>query len=616
MSGKAKTSGVSRSAVGDDHDHDRGDSEPKTKKQRLLTAAASDQNAETEEDLYQKAVSLVFGGELYAKLLRYAGPEGIAHLRGDRKWRMAMDELPADDLRLLDLPVVERPDDVDLTLLRQLLTEPAPTALMGRASSSWTLNELGRKILAKSPLTSNAVISDVINSGNDQLLNESVAFRRGNSAKILADLVRLGKPNIFLNISCHPAATSEILSAILVRLLGSNPSNDIVTAAFINIAEHENTGELDLNFLSGCEDSHIRYSVAGNRCAPPYLLRKLSSDASLLVRAAVAGNPKTPRDKLVSLSIDTSYMVRAAVAQNSGLGLDLLLKLALDEDRYVLETLATSQKKHFDLIFDEARKSHRTTIASYSDNSDALDRLVGMDNGRYDHLVACNSNTSQEVLARLATFDNDQVRMGVAGNKSASAATLELLFNDNNCKEQIAGNESAPIHMLGALAKDDDMQIVESVAGNVTATPEILRGVISSNPPHSVPYGVFENESLSMVDAVDFAASVIEKDIDLIKGVEEFLMDRLECESDALPVSFVVAMSNARKDTHVFFQHIAATCGNLPVKDLLRLSKIEGISERLEFNPLLQIAVDKLYHLLSSGGVGSGAHFTDGEKWW
>ena len=135
MSGNAKDSGVSRSADGEqggDGGGGRGDSEPRTKKQH-----------ETDEELYQKAASLVFGGGLYSKLLRYAGPEGIAHLRGDRKWRKAMDELPADDLRELKLPVVTRPDDVDLALLRQLLTEPTSATLMGKPSGPWTLNELG-----------------------------------------------------------------------------------------------------------------------------------------------------------------------------------------------------------------------------------------------------------------------------------------------------------------------------------------------------------------------------------------------------------------------------------------------------------------------------------------
>ena len=611
MSGKAKTSGVSRSAVGDDHD--RGDSEPKTKKQRLLTAAASDQNAETEEDLYQKAVSLVFGGELYAKLLRYAGPEGIAHLRGDRKWRMAMDELPADDLRLLDLPVVERPDDVDLTLLRQLLTEPAPTALMGRVSSSWTLNDLGRKILAKSPLTSNTVIEGMINSDCDAHILEMMSSRPSNSVAIHTKLLRLGKPEIYLYVTASELATTELLSAILMRLPQSKLEESSKASALYNIAGHKNTGGFDLDFLSAHEDFWVRRCVAQHRSTPCYLLRKLSSDTETFVQAAVACNPETPRDVLICLSVDASEHVRAGVAWNPNASLDLLTKLALDDDSDVLYALAQSQKKYFDLLFDEARKSHRSTIASHSDNSDALDRLVGIDDACYDHLVARNPNTPQESLARLATSEDERVRREVAGNKSASAATLELLLNDDACRKHIANNERTPIHILEALAKEEDSDVLGCIARNKSATREILRGIISSQPPDSIPYGVFENESLPIADLVDFAAAVLEKDVELQDETQECLFDRLERESDDLPVSLVVALS--KKDS-LYFQRIAAKDSNLPVKDILRLSKIKNIRESLERNPLLHVAVDKLCDLLSSGGVGDGTHFAGGESWW
>ena len=347
MSGKAKTSGVSRSAVGDDND--RGDSEPKTKKQRLLTAA-SVQNAETEEELYQKAIALVFGGELYAKLLRYAGPEGIAHLRGDQKWRKAMDDLPADDLRALKLPVVERPDDVDLTLLRQMLTEPISSAYPGQ-DSGWTLSELGWKILVKSPLTSNAVIEGMISSDCGAQKLKTISFRPSNSVEILTKLLCLVKPGLFWNIAHHLNASSEILSAVLLR-----GANDDLTISG-RVATNLNTGPLDLHFLSEHGDRYVRRDVASNTSTPEYVLRKLSADREVTVRVAVATNPRTPRDMLISLSIDASEQVRIGVAVNPNAGLDLLSRLALDDSDAVLEFLAENRKKDFDVIFNEARKN-------------------------------------------------------------------------------------------------------------------------------------------------------------------------------------------------------------------------------------------------------------------
>ena len=125
---------------------------------------------------------------------------------------------------------------------------------------------------------------------------------------------------------------------------------------------------------------------------------------------------------------------------------------------------------------------------------------------------------------------------------------------------------STPIHILEALAKDDDMGIVARVAENGSATRELLQGIISSKPPDSVPYEVFVHEHLPLVDVVDFAATVLDKDVELSGDTEGVLFDLLEDEIDDLPVSLVVAMS---KKDRLFFQRIAATCSNLPVKDIL-----------------------------------------------
>lgn len=140
MSSSGAATGASRSAGGGNGGGSPGNSEPKTKKQRLAT---SEHKHETDEELYQNAVALVFGGELYAKLLSYGGEEAIAHFRDDYRWRTAMDELSEADKKALELPSVPRPSDMDLTLLRALLTEPISSPHTG-GSGTWALNKLGR----------------------------------------------------------------------------------------------------------------------------------------------------------------------------------------------------------------------------------------------------------------------------------------------------------------------------------------------------------------------------------------------------------------------------------------------------------------------------------------
>ena len=262
MSGKGCASGVFRSAA--IHGGGRGDSEPKTKKQRLFAEAKE----ETDEELYQKAISMVFGGELYAKLLRYAGADGIRQFRGDRHWRRAMDELPADDLRALSLPSVPHPSQLDLSLLRKLLTKPV-SMLPGKKSLGWTLNDLGWKTLVRSSLTSNKTYKKIIHTEACGPFLSSIAWNRSTSSAVIMNLLQVATPDLFRPIASHRNSTQEILSSVLLQLSHCDtlPASEI-KHIYRFIASHSNVGELDLMFLARDENPLVRGAVAGNRNTP------------------------------------------------------------------------------------------------------------------------------------------------------------------------------------------------------------------------------------------------------------------------------------------------------------------------------------------------------------
>ena len=124
------------------------------------------------ESGHLKAKELLFGGELYVKLLGYAGREGVAQCRDDRCWRMAMDALPDEELRALELPVVSGPKtDLDLFLLRSFLTEPVISKRTGK-TCGWKLNDLATMILASSPLTSVEMLQSLIHPECDKKSHE------------------------------------------------------------------------------------------------------------------------------------------------------------------------------------------------------------------------------------------------------------------------------------------------------------------------------------------------------------------------------------------------------------------------------------------------------------
>lgn len=526
MSGKAKSSGVSRSAGGEgggDGRGDRGDSEPKTKKQRLI-AAGSDQNTETEEELYQKAVALVFGGQLYFKLLQYAGRDGIRHLRGDRHWRKAMDELPADDLRQLKLPAVPRPSDIDLSLLRSLLTVKTSA---GDGCSGWTLNDLGWEVLVSSPLTSYRVYEDIIKPDLDNRRLEMIANDYDAPAGALKKMVRRGTSEILLSIASHRNATSEILSAVLLRVLHrhSNFSSGSVVKITECVAHHKNTCELDLMLLADDTDKVVRAAVGKNENTPGEVLRDLSSDESSLVRYKVARNRSTPQDVLVALSVDEDEYLRAGVAENSASDLELLWNLSADPSRKVLSGLtmnwssskelqtflATSYPKHLldyyatrfgvsdKQMFSLKDKNHREFLVTWSQDPDVLASLVGMDEGIHDKNIARSRRTPPHALDTLSHSSDKRVRCLVAANKKTSIATLERLFRDEACKIGLSRNSNVPVAILESLAEHEDVEIRKNVAVNESTTLEILRKMLEKETDDGVLHYKFNwLKSISM----------------------------------------------------------------------------------------------------------------------
>ena len=259
MSTSHSSSGAAAAAAagrGDD-----SDAEPKTKKQRLSAASAA---PESEEDVHQKAVSLVFGGELYSKLLGYGGKEAILHLRDDDQWRKAMDELPADDLKSLDLPVVPRPSDAELFVLRGLLTKPLEaSSALPNTKLGWTLSDLGCKTLATSPLASNKMLQNLVQSGCDEDTLDIIANRRFVSPLVMEKFIATEcPPGLFYYIAWNPASSGEVLSAILVRALESSLPDYAVNNTIASIGRHRNANRFDLRFLSRHKSDHVRHAVA------------------------------------------------------------------------------------------------------------------------------------------------------------------------------------------------------------------------------------------------------------------------------------------------------------------------------------------------------------------
>ena len=638
-------------------------------------AEAKQQQNETDEELYQQAVSMVFGGELYSKLLGYAGPEGIRYLRGDQRWRRSMDELPADDLRGLGLPSVPRPSQLDLFLLRNFLTKPVG-ASPGSPSSCWALNDLGIEVLLSSPLTSHRVLEDMIPNLDANHL-ASVARHDTISATTLKKLVQhTDSPNVLKIIASHPNSTSEILSALLLRVFSYYdpfpPSEGFLIAN--RIAMHTKVAELDLAFLSKDIRESVRSAVAENPSCPEHTLRELSTDDNEKVRAEVAYNKSTPRDILIKLSVDKDASVRASVAANENTDFDILLDLSMDDGENVLYELAANTNSSKELlsrlaassdttllfhlarradfddkeIFSIANKEHRLFLASQTKRAAVLAGLVGIDDGLHDDTIARNGHTPSHVLESLANSQKSSVRREVARNKNASERILELLSKDANAevRKAVAGNESAnsstleslvldeeckydislrlrlPLKILKLLAQDERAVIRENVAADTSATLEVLRNMLKDETDSSVLEAVWNNEKYPFHELAQLVERNLAESGTLPEEVFTSFWNRLDNGSCLLVSREIAVALSKSKHPHSRYMTVAMehhSAPILPVRDIMRVNSDREVIDKYGpncagMNPLVRIAVDKLSYLLSKDGVGSP--FQNGENWW
>lgn len=618
MKGAGGASGASRSAAERNNGSPAENCEPETKKQRLLTKTctnAADHPHETDEELYQKAVSLVFGGELYAKLLSYGGPEAIAHFRDDDKWRRAMDELSEADKKALGLPSVPRPSDMDLTLLRGLLTESISSPYAGKGAG-WTLNALGRLTLASSPIASCEALEGLIHKDCEDNVLDIIARREGLPVAVLVKLVENNMVRVFGDISMCRNATSEILSAVLLRSCTCGDLLDNIDKEKIarNVAQNKNTGELDLSFLAMDKRSVVRMTVAEKATAKK-LLHLLASDSDPYVRAHVAKNEHTPRDVLVRLSMDTASNVRWFLAQNPKAGIEICSVLAKDPDASITTALARNPGVYLDFLLNDEVLRHRSILALYSKDPCTLEMLAGSEEVGIRHSVATNSNTPQTILGLLAGDEDEGVRTAVASHPNTSEDTFTKLFKDNACKAFLANNPKTPSDILDTLANDPDDAVRESVAANSSAPLHTLERILSSGEFDEILYW---NKQLPLRALIQAVEKLLRQNKQMSDDMESAFLDRIEYEDVELPLDFVVALSKGRNE---LLRYGVACEAKLPVVDIIRLSRetfsdIGDINDSLRSNPLLQVAVDKLSRLLSREGFGSPSHFEHEESWW
>lgn len=352
------------------------------------------------------------------------------------------------------------------------------------------------------------------------------------------------------------------------------------------------------------------------------LLHPLSKDKNVDVRAACAANIDAPRTLLFELAMDSDIKVRMSVAENPSADQDLLKTIAASNtDQRLLECVARNSNCSVDEIFSASNKRHRMTIATYSNDPVILSNLVGMDDGSYDHHLAWNDSTPVDALTSLLNSEDEEVRSALAQHKNITAPLIEELLQDEDCKAGLANNESLPFHIFQLLSVDGNDHVRENLAYNVQVPPEILERMVAVDGESEVilDYIYVDNGHRISFTALEAAC---QRDLASEEGITWALAKAVLSHDDMrnLSAEILAALAN-NSDTTIRCQMLQHPC--LPLGDIIRLYHDAALDKKMvnkyiRKNALLQVAVDKLFHLYfkSKHGVGDDSYFEDGENWW
>ncbi len=300
-------------------------------------------------------------------------------------------------------------------------------------------------------------------------------------------LQKLLATNASASIVQNPHAPPEILDR-----LASHASVMVRQA----VARHPNTSPQTLRTLSRATERETRVAVARNAQTPFDVLQQLASDANSRVRGAVARNVAAPEDLLEILSSDECGAVRLDVALHPQTPIRVLEQLATDNEGRVLHALLRHPNLPTNLnSFVQERCSHATQWNSWLPEKS----------------VAANPKTPVEMLEKLALSPLLPTRRRVARHPNTPLNVLETLARDDDMfvRAGVAENPNATSALLEILILDADWWVRAAVAKNHNASPQLLE-TLTNDALSDMRYGatlVARDEALNNLICHPWASS-------------------------------------------------------------------------------------------------------------
>lgn len=240
---------------------------------------------------------------------------------------------------------------------------------------------------------------------------------------------------IWLRIATNPSTPSHLLEDMALRKLSPFGMPQGAKEVYHEIARHSATTGRALEHLASLVGAPAIWDIAKHPATPIHVLEEMALSEHESIRTSVAKNPSTPKETLLRLAKEDSCNMRGALARNSAAPVTILAELAKDSDPFVLAGLAENASLPRDilqkLINNSLEQISGALISNPNCPVEVLNKLLE-DENLLIHKLDSSPNANELTLARLACFENDNVRGAVASHKNTSLETLIKLAKDKN----------------------------------------------------------------------------------------------------------------------------------------------------------------------------------------
>jgi hypothetical protein len=241
----------------------------------------------------------------------------------------------------------------------------------------------------------------------------------------------------------------------------------------VNEAMNEDDPER-LTALARDERDRVRAAVAGNSATPPAVLRAMADDPAIGVRAGLAENPATPPEVLARLARDPETHVRTELAKRA-LPDEVAAILVEDPERDVRIELA--QNAELGAAIDarlaaDADADVRGYLAGRTEDAELIRRLAADPDPSVVDVVAMNDATPDDVLAPL-------IERKLPGLRHSARCPPEVLaalasHDDDGVRADVAHNPRTPVEALVRLARDPSEGVRRALCGNRNVVEEVV----------------------------------------------------------------------------------------------------------------------------------------------